>query len=1071
MHVLHGTWIPNSTKDFYQLGVFYVWVETPAARERRRATDKNRDLHPHHLQGNKLIGFFAESRISSEPFTSFEGFVANRYLWLPTADGRPLPSLELAGCLEEEVPETAELKCWRVECLELWHPLRFLNDFHFLTFLRDDVRMGADLLFWYRYGRSLRNVFLKDRFVPALRCRESDSNSQSKSKTKSKAKAKSTKQARSKSSAGFGRSQPPRLEFYPAWDILSDRYETDLERFAAAMPPAARAAADAPAKTPCLWEAIALLRHFSESCLHELISTTLLPAVFLRKLNGTLISHCVIRSYERGPGPLDIPEQLYRQWLQWRHRLADMGEGTPFALGFQLIEAEQEDDRWYVNFLVADKVDPSWKLDLEAYWDCDESEREGLRSRLGEDFEKYLLMHLGCAARICPAIWRGLETDEPVGLWLTLQEAFDFLKESALVLEDAGFKVILPAWWTPTGRQRIKMRLRARAGEGKSLDSVSTGHFSLDRLMEYDYQLAIGDRDVSPQEWQELMQSKAPLVQMRGQWVELDRRRMEQILELWNKQGDAKPDMTLLDLMRKSADEEDLIEVEPDEALGRMLERLRDSSCLQPADNPARLQGKLREYQKRGLAWLQYLEQLGLNGCLADDMGLGKSIQVIARLLSERETEVRVPPTLLIVPTSVVGNWQREVEKFAPDLKVSIHHGSDRPQEAEAFREAIGGCDAIVTSYALARRDVKVLSSVTWQRLVLDEAQNIKNPKAAQTKAILSLQANYRLALTGTPVENRLMDLWSLFNFLNPGYLGKQAAFRKNFETPIQRDNDRQKSLVLKKLVEPFVLRRLKTDASIIKDLPEKMEQKEYCNLTEEQASLYEAVVKNAAGLLQDAEQEIQRKGIVLATLTKLKQVCNHPAQFLQDGSDFSAARSHKLSRLLEMLEESLAEGDSALVFTQFAEVGSALERCLRREKGCKTFYLYGGTSRKKREQAIAEFQDPETEPSVFVLSLKAGGVGITLTKASRVFHFDRWWNPAVEDQATDRAFRIGQKKNVFVHKFIAIGTVEERIDKAIEEKKSLASAIVGADESWLTELSDENFKELIALNRQVALA
>jgi SNF2 family DNA or RNA helicase len=373
--------------------------------------------------------------------------------------------------------------------------------------------------------------------------------------------------------------------------------------------------------------------------------------------------------------------------------------------------------------------------------------------------------------------------------------------------------------------------------------------------------------------------------------------------------------------------------------------------------------------------------------------------------------------------------------------------------------------DVVIVSYSLALRDARLLSARRWHRLVLDEAQNIKNPEAKQTKAILKLDADHRLALTGTPVENRLLDLWSLFNFLNPGYLGKQAQFRKHYETPIQRENDAETSMRLKRLVEPFILRRVKTDPAIIKDLPDKVENKQFCNLTREQASLYEAVVRDVERELEESEG-IKRQGLMLSTLMKLKQICNHPAQFLQDDSPFTPERSHKLERLTDMLGDVLAEGESALVFTQFTEIGERLERHLRSHLDCRTYYLHGGTARQKREQMIAAFQDPETPPSVFILSLKAGGVGITLTRANHVFHFDRWWNPAVEDQATDRAFRIGQTKNVFVHKFITPGTLEERIDQMIEDKKKIAGAIVGSDESWLARLDNEAFKQLIALNR-----
>lgn len=313
------------------------------------------------------------------------------------------------------------------------------------------------------------------------------------------------------------------------------------------------------------------------------------------------------------------------------------------------------------------------------------------------------------------------------------------------------------------------------------------------------------------------------------------------------------------------------------------------------------------------------------------------------------------------------------------------------------------------------------------------------------------------------------MDLWSIFNFLNPGYLGKQNQFRKSFEVPIQRDGSLRQATTLRKLVEPFILRRLKTDKSIIKDLPDKLEQKVYCNLTKEQASLYQAVVEEVEASLEESEG-IKRKGLILSTLTRLKQICNHPRQFLQDESEFSPGRSHKLSRLLEMVDEVIAEGESLLIFTQFGEIGDAMEQYLRHHCRYPTYYIHGATSRQGRDRMIQEFQNPETPPSIFILSLKAGGVGITLTKANHVFHFDRWWNPAVENQATDRAFRIGQEKNVFVHKFVTLGSLEERIDQMIEDKQKLAESVVGADESWLTELDNDTFKDLIALNRNAVL-
>jgi SNF2 family DNA or RNA helicase len=667
-----------------------------------------------------------------------------------------------------------------------------------------------------------------------------------------------------------------------------------------------------------------------------------------------------------------------------------------------------------------------------------------------------------------PKLWDGLDTAEPRGLTLNLDDAFAFLKEWAWVLEDAGFKIMVPAWWTPQGRRRVKIRLRSSAARTGPGAPASKSGLNLENLVQYRYQLAIGDQVVTEEEWQRLVASKAPLVQFRGQWVELDRDKMQEMLAFWRRHGHETPELSIQDLLQRTLTD-DGFEVDRDDALAAMLERLRTGSRLESIADLPQLNAQLRDYQKRGVAWLGFLEQLGLGGCLADDMGLGKTIQAIARLVQERADGTPVAPTLLVAPTSVIGNWQKEVQRFAPQLPVLIHHGPTRVQDADTFADLTAGQALVITSYALMRRDQHLFGTRDWHRVILDEAQNIKNPAAAQTKAILKLRARHRLALTGTPVENRLTDLWSIFNFLNPGYLDTQARFRKRFEIPVQRDHDPVQSTTLKRLVEPFILRRLKSDKAIIRDLPDKLEAIQYCNLSKEQAALYETVVRDVERELE-AKDGIARQGLMLSTLMKLKQICNHPAQFLHDGSAFTPERSHKLQRLREMLEEAMAAGDSVLIFSQFTEIGAELERLLKQDLHCRTYYLHGGTTRGRREAMITAFQDPESEPAIFVLSLKAGGVGITLTRANHVFHFDRWWNPAVEDQASDRAYRIGQDKTVFVHKFVTLGTLEERISDMIEEKKALAGAIVGNDESWLTQLDNERFKALIRLNRDAVV-
>ncbi len=467
--------------------------------------------------------------------------------------------------------------------------------------------------------------------------------------------------------------------------------------------------------------------------------------------------------------------------------------------------------------------------------------------------------------------------------------------------------------------------------------------------------------------------------------------------------------------------------------------------------------------------WVYDFEIENYHNFVANNILCHNTIQLITLLLHEREEKsdrenAQLKPTLLICPMSIVGNWQREIQRFAPSLAVMVHHGMER-LSGPAFVEEALKHDVIITTYALALRDKEHLASVEWGNVVIDEAQNIKNESAKQTQAIKGLSATHRVALTGTPVENRLSELWSIMEFLNPGYLGSATDFRKSFALPIERYRNVDRAATLKSLIQPFVLRRLKTDKEIIQDLPDKMEMKVFCNLTQEQASLYEAVVKEMLEKIEQAEP-MQRRGLILATLMKLKQICNHPAQFMSDGSSLPR-RSGKLARLEEMLEEVLAEGDKALIFTQFAEMGGMLRHYLQEALGFETLFLHGGTAKKQRDILVQRFQEEKRGAQLFILSLKAGGVGLNLTAASHVFHFDRWWNPAVENQATDRAFRIGQQKNVQVHKFVCVGTLEERIDFMIEQKKELAENIVGSGESWLTEMSTSQLKELFALSRE----
>ena len=613
------------------------------------------------------------------------------------------------------------------------------------------------------------------------------------------------------------------------------------------------------------------------------------------------------------------------------------------------------------------------------------------------------------------------------------------------------------------------MHLELRPLEPLASDVASDEAFlSLESLVAYDWRVALGDQTMSLEDLRELAASNAPLASVKGQWAVVQAAELRGALEFLDQNPGGQ--MSVSSALREyySADDHKTgLPVSGLRAYGwidRFLNTSEVEHQVEPLPPPVAFQGTLRPYQLKGLQWLRFLTKHGLGACLADDMGLGKTIQLIALWLSERESGPSPGPTLLVVPMSLVGNWQREIAKFSPSLRVMVHHGLER-LTGQAFLDEVAKHDVVISTYGLTHRDYDHLAAVDWHRIALDEAQNIKNPAAKQAVAVRALRAHHRVALTGTPVENRLSELWSIIDFLNPAYLGTAGDFRRRYAVPIERNHDMDRAQRLRHLIRPFVLRRLKKDPNIVPDLPDKMEAKVFCNLTAEQAALYQATVDRMLGQV-DSAGGIQRRGMILAVLVKLKQVCDHPALLLADGSPIPH-RSGKCNRLTEMLEEVVAEGHCALVFTQFRTMGHLLQKHLQESLSRTVLFLHGGTSQRNRDAMVQRFQNETEDTPVFILSLKAGGFGLNLTAANHVFHFDRWWNPAVENQATDRAHRIGQKRQVQVHKFVCVGTIEERIDASIEQKRDLAENIVGSGQEWVTELSTKALRELFTLSRE----
>jgi SNF2 family DNA or RNA helicase len=726
-------------------------------------------------------------------------------------------------------------------------------------------------------------------------------------------------------------------------------------------------------------------------------------------------------------------------------------------------DPEQPDTVWRVEFLLRSVHDPSLLVPAEQIWGSPDTVHRWI-----EGPQEVLLGELARASVIYPELDAALRGRRPDGLELDVHGAYRFLAEVAGRLDQAGFGVLLPAWWSASSGPERRLGLAVTASSAPAEGAVTSGGLDKAKLARFDWRLAVGDDVLTEEEIAELVATKAPLVRLRGRWTAVDPERLRLGLE-YLRAAPARVS-TAAELLAVMTDPDSgpgaraplpITSARVDGWLGDLLAGTAERT-LRPVDPPADFAATLRPYQHRGLSWLAFLSSLGLGACLADDMGLGKTVQLLALEAAERDAAPR-GPTLLLCPMSLVGNWEREAARFASRLRVYAHHGAARVHGPE-LAARLAGADLVVTTYSTLVRDLDELGDRDWRRVVLDEAQLVKNSRSGAARAARSLRAEHRIALTGTPLENRLADLWSIMDFLNPGVLGSSDRFRQRYAIPVERHGDTEAAGRLRRVTRPYLLRRLKTDRDIVDDLPEKIEIVQDYRLTPEQASLYRTVVDDMMEKIAGAEG-IRRRGTVLAAMAKLKQVCNHPAQLLHDGSPIGR-RSGKVTRLEEILAEILAEGDRVLCFTQFTEFAEMLVPHLSARFDQEVLYLHGGTPRKRRDEMVARFQSG-SGPSIFLLSLKAGGTGLTLTAANHVLHLDRWWNPAVENQATDRAFRIGQRRGVAVRKFVCAGTLEERIDRMIAGKRELAEMVISDGESWLTDLSTGQLRELFALGAE----
>jgi len=1054
--VLHGAWgVERNTGD----AAFLLWAEDTALATDRLESSERADAPPvpaHPFQAAPVALRGALQRLADLTGRTGQPVRSGGATWtvrLPSTPSAPLPSPEAVAAGAEvarATPDSTEseppiaLSGWSVrgravpagQAVWLLSLLPATNDP-----LDQDIVLGADARYWRSVAKLALDLVARERFVPTLEIR------------------------------GGARSR-----WRPV--LIDPRDASRFDLLVRAMPPACRSIGDA------TLSAQSVLGRALGAAVDALVVDGLAEASrqaaadWPRPLSApdAWLAALVRGSSAVQEGAYDLA--AYAERIDdWTSPVAGVAAAHSLRTCFQLEPPPESskvtgDERaWTLRFLLQASDDPSLILPAEDVWEETGDALLAFSRRLEHPQER-LLADLGRAARLFPPLETGLVGARPSGCRLTTTEAYDFLREAVPLLEESGFGVLVPNWWTPRGGRRLGIRVRLGSGPGSPTDRGGT--FTQQTLVKFDWKLAIGDDELDPRELKRLAKLKMPLVQVRGQWVEIDATRVEEAIKFWEKRRRGKGVSTAEALRVALAPMTEapglpVVDVSAEGWLAELLDRIGEGvPIVAPFTTPEGFVGVLREYQVRGAAWLTFLASHGLGGWLADDMGLGKTIQYIAFLLANRLPEESRRPSLLVCPTSVIGNWRRELRRFAPDVEVMTHHGPDR-RLGNRLADAIHGKDVVLTTYSLLDRDEASLKPIPWAGIVLDEAQNVKNPATRRARAVRTFSGGYRFAMTGTPVENRLSELWAIVDFLNPGYLGSREAFRRSFAVPIERWRDADRAAELRKLVRPFVLRRVKSDPNVIQDLPDKLESRVFCTLTREQATLYQAVVDAMLREIDDADG-IERRGRVLAALLRLKQVCNHPASFLGDGDRRPlGGRSGKLARLEEMLEEVIEEGEAALVFTQFAEFGIRLREYLQGRLGREVLFLHGGTPVRARDAMVTRFQRPDGPP-IFLLSLKAGGTGLNLTRATHVFHFDRWWNPAVEDQATDRAFRIGQARNVQVYKYVCAGTLEEKIDALIESKQALAEQVVGAGESWLTELTGAELRELLALRSEAVL-
>ncbi len=735
--------------------------------------------------------------------------------------------------------------------------------------------------------------------------------------------------------------------------------------------------------------------------------------------------------------PVDV--EPLRSWLED----LSSGEAGPLRMGFRLEPPSEDDGKFAVAPYLQSTSDHSLTIDAADLWDAPPT----LRRHFGEDAEAVMLRSLRRAARAWTPLAVLLEQERPDRLELTERDFDALLDTGSSQLAAVGFDVAWPREFTAS-----PVSVRASLA-GVTSPGSGRAKFDLSQALDLQWSATVDGQKLTEAEMRALVSAKRPIVRMRGRWVVVDKDTIEKLKSRKAREArDVQAGEALAGAMSgELIIDGELVDVEVDSVLHGIADRVRNYERQTSLPEPAGLKAELRPYQQRGLAWLNEMCELGIGGCLADDMGLGKTIQIIALHLYRAHLHQEGGPTLVVCPASLLGNWEREVARFAPEVRTHRFHGTKRSLEE------VDKHDIVLVTYGVVRRDRATLGEREWDLVVADEAQHAKNPRSLTARSLRAIPGNVRFALTGTPVENQLTELWAILDWTTPGLLGQLEAFRRNVATPIERNHDKDAAAALSAVVRPFLLRRRKVDPEIAPELPRKTESDVFVPFTAEQASLYKAVTEEALDAIKSKEG-IARKGLILKLLTALKQICNHPAQYLKQNGPL-AQRSGKLAAFDELVD---GTDESILVFSQYVQMGRLLESHLA-AKGVSTLFLHGSVPPRKRDEMVEQFQAGEAR--VFLLSLKAGGTGLNLTRATHVIHYDRWWNPAVEDQATDRAYRIGQTQPVQVHRMVCEGTLEERIAALLRDKRELSESVIGSGEGWVSEFSDDELADLVMLS------